>query len=116
MRFLVSKALEMKNDVKKGIRTLVFLTLSVFAISIIFGSVCADPVEKADAFVCPHLKGKAGENGDSPKISPVYGGYTIGGPEVSVPAHATNWGYPNIEHGVPGDVGYTAIWNRANAP
>lgn len=82
--------------------------------------VLADPVEKADAFVCPHLGGKAGENGNIDgsnwPIGEIYGGYTVGGPDVSVPDHATNWGYPNIAHGVPGDVGYTAIWNRANAP
>jgi hypothetical protein len=97
-------------------KLMTLLTLSLFALSMVLTTVSAEPVEKADAFVCPHLGGKAGENGRSPKISPIYGGYTIGGPDVSVPAHATNWGYPNIEHGVPGDVGYTAIWNRANAP
>ena len=69
-----------------------------------------------EAFVCPHLGGNAGENGNSPKISPIYGGYTIAGPDVSVPAHATNWGSPKIEHGIPVDVGYTAIWNRAKEP
>ena len=113
---------------KKLARVITLMMLSLFAVSVVLSSVYADPVEKADAFVCPHLGGKAGENPHSPwqaadgehpqaeKFNPIYGGYTVGGPDVSVPAHATNWGFPNIEHGVPGDVGYTAIWNRANAP
>jgi hypothetical protein len=69
-----------------------------------------------DGFVDPHLGGQAGEHGNSPKISPILCGYTIGIPDVSVPEHATNFGFPSIPHGTPGDVGYTAIWNYANEP
>ena len=105
---------------KQLARVVTLMMLSLFAVSIVLSSVYADPVEKADAFVCPHLGGKAGENGNTDgehwPIGEIYEGYTVGGPDVSVPAHATNWGYPNIEHGVPTDPLYTAIWNRANAP
>ena len=77
----------------------------------------ATPPEKVDGFVCPILGGKAGENGKSQKIAQLPNGdYTVVGPDVSVPEHATNWGFPTTDHGVPGDEGYSAIWNYNNAP
>lgn len=77
------------------------LLLAVSFLLLAAGPVFAAPVEKVDGFVCPHLGGKAGENDNSPKITPIFDGYTIGGPDVSVPEHATNWGFPSIPHGVP---------------
>jgi len=41
------------------------------------------------------------------------GDYTVAGPDVSVPSHATNQdgeGTPGGEHASPGDTDYTAIW------
>lgn len=70
-------------------------------------------VEKAEGFVCPVIKTenvlhspKGGALGDT-------GDYTIGGPDVSVPVHATNQdgaGLPAGPHASPGDPNYSAIW------
>lgn len=65
-------------------------------------------------FVCPvistanvlHSPRAAGPLGDT-------GHYTIIGPEVAVPMHATNGngtGVPGGPHSAPGDTDYTAIW------
>jgi hypothetical protein len=92
--------------------------------SIVLSSVAAD-------FVCPHLRGKAGENPHSPwqaadgehpqaeKFNGIWNGYTVGGPNVgggpdyNVPDQATNWGSPPNPNGVPGDPLYTAIWDSS---
>lgn len=84
-------------------------------------SVAAGGVEKVDGFVCPVIKTSAVTN--SPKGMPIgttQGGetvyYTIGGPDVAVPEGATNEGFPGDGNFLtPGDIGYTAIWDRANA-
>lgn len=70
-------------------------------------------VEKTDGFVCPVIK--TDNVLHSPKSGTLGGdgGYTIGGPDVSVPLHATNMdgaGSPGGAHAFPGDEGYTAIW------
>lgn len=75
-------------------------------------SVAAGGVLRVDGFVCPvittenvlHAKngGAIGE-----------GHYTVGGPDVRVPVHATNAdgaGSPPGPHSQPGDTDYTAIW------
>src|SRR3989344_1683048 len=71
--------------------------------------------EMTDGFVCPVIKTenvlnspKGGTLGDT-------GHYTIGGPDVMVPVHATNGdgtGVPPGPHSMPGDTDYTAIWAR----
>ena len=79
----------------------------------------AAPAEKADGFICPVLGGQAGMHGNSHAIVGIAGGYyTVPGPDVSVPAHATNKGWPGTAGSfyIPGEVGYSAIWNNANAP
>ncbi|MEJ2242483.1 MAG: hypothetical protein P8Y18_10135 [Candidatus Bathyarchaeota archaeon] len=104
---------------KKLARVITLMMLSLFAVSVVLSSVYADPVEKADGFNCPVLGGKAGQNGVHQGISPIAGGYyTHGGPDVSVPTHVPNEGYPSVEGSflIPGEVGYSAIWDRANAP
>lgn len=80
-------------------------------------SVAAGGVEKTDGFVCPVIKtaavyrdgaGPGGELG-------IEGYYTIGGPDVTVPLHATNGagsGSPGGPFSQPGDTDYTAIWAR----
>ncbi len=79
----------------------------------------AGPPVKGDGFVCPVLGGQAGEehgNSDPANIVEIGGGdYTVPGPDVFVPTHATNRegaGTPGGDHASPGEVGYTAIWNR----
>jgi hypothetical protein len=77
-------------------------------------SVAAAGVETVDGFVCPVI---TTENVlHSPKAGAIgEGHYTIGGPDVSVPLHATNGegaGTPPGPHSQPGDTDYTAIWAR----
>jgi hypothetical protein len=77
-------------------------------------SVAAGGVERIDGFVCPVI---TTENVlHSPKAGPIgEGHYTVGGPDVSVPLHATNGdgaGTPPGPHSQPGDTDYTAIWAR----
>lgn len=77
-------------------------------------SVAAAGVETVDGFVCPVI---TTENVlHSPKAAAIgEGHYTIGGPDVSVPLHATNGegaGTPPGPHSQPGDTDYTAIWAR----
>lgn len=77
-------------------------------------SVTAGGVERVDGFVCPVITTDAVLN--SPKGAPIADGhYTIGGPDVMVPIHATNGdgaGSPGGAHSKPGDTDYTAIWAR----
>jgi hypothetical protein len=92
-----------------------FLAVAVLSVLLFTTApVFAQPPEKTDGFVCPILGGRAGENGNSLKIVQLPGGdYTVIGPELHVPIHATNWdgvGTPGGAHAVPGDSGYTAIW------
>lgn len=71
----------------------------------------AEP-EFTDGFVCPVISTDAVLN--SPKGGAIAGGdYTIGGPTVTVPLHATNddgAGSPGGDHARPGDTTYTAVW------
>ena len=74
----------------------------------------ADAPTKTDGFVCPVLGGKAGMHGKHKGI--VYTGrfYTVPGPNVSVPIHATNGNNgtnsPGGNYASPGEDDYTAIW------
>jgi hypothetical protein len=77
-------------------------------------TVAAGGVETMDGFVCPVLTTASVLN--SPLGSPlgIEGYYTIGGPNVSVPTHATNGdgaGRPAGPFSQPGDTNYTAIWS-----
>lgn len=114
-------------------RTTIKMALALFAGTMFASAAYAEPVtlnraqldsvaaggeEKADGFVCPTITTDAvlvAPNGQS--IGEVDGTmyYTIGGPDVAVPEGATNEGFPNQgDFLAPGDVGYTAIWDRAN--
>ena len=74
----------------------------------------ASDVQFSTGFVCPVISTdnvlhspKGGELGDT-------GDYTIGGPDLRVPTHATNGdgtGTPEGAHSAPGDTDYTAIWS-----
>jgi len=94
--------------------------LSVFALSILmFGTfmVAAAPVEKTEGFVCPVFNSNSGAGAHNPNAVEIAGGdYTIIGPNVKVPIHATNGngaGSPGGPHSSPGDSDYTAIWAGA---
>jgi len=79
-------------------------------------SVAAGGVERVAGFVCPVLTTDAVLN--SPKGMPlgIPGFYTIGGPDVSVPIHATNGAgngnNPGGPFSQPGETDYTAIWAK----
>lgn len=77
-------------------------------------AVAAGGVERVDGFICPVISTDAVLN--SPKGGAIgEGHYTIGGPDVAVPIHATNGdgaGTPPGPHSQPGDTDYTAIWAR----
>lgn len=76
-------------------------------------NVTAGVAPSPTGFVCPVISTdnvlnspKGGALGDT-------GDYTIGGPLVAVPMHATNGdgtGLPAGPHSAPGDTDYTAIW------
>ncbi len=69
--------------------------------------------EKTPAFVCPVLNENAGTH--NPNAVPIANGdYTIIGPNINVPVHATNGngvGSPAGDHAAPGDSDYSPIWN-----
>jgi hypothetical protein len=98
-----------------SLRVALVLALAVTGLVASAAVAAAAPPEKVEAFVCPILGGKAGENGNSPKIIQLPGGdYTIIGPNLMVPRHATNQngaGSPGGAHASPGDHGYSPIWN-----
>ena len=64
------------------------------------------------AFVCPVIKTDAVLNAKNGIM--INGAYSILGPTVSVPVHATNdngAGSPGGTFASPGDTSYAAIWN-----
>jgi hypothetical protein len=78
-------------------------------------AVAAAGVETVEGFVCPVIKTDGVLN--SPRSGTLGGGefYTIGGPDVRVPVHATNGdgsGSPGGPFTGPGDTTYTAIWSK----
>lgn len=99
------------------------LTLSALATILLASSANAAPLSLSTtqmdtvaggAFVCPVIKTEAvflhAKNG----IQISGGDYSILGPTISVPVHATNdngAGSPGGAHASPGDTSYTAIWN-----
>lgn len=106
------------------------MTLAVMVTGLLASGVYAAPVQLNDAqldgvaaggkermagFVCPVLSEVAGTH--NPNAVAIAGGdYTILGPNVSVPIHATNDngnGSPGGSHSRPGDSSYTAIWHIA---
>ena len=86
------------------------------------GAYASEPVLLSEAqmdsvtaaqFVCPIIP--TGKVIASPNAIQLDGGdYTILGPDVVVPTHATNndgAGLPGGTHSTPGDANYTPIWN-----
>ncbi|MBE0611436.1 MAG: hypothetical protein IH609_18790 [Dehalococcoidia bacterium] len=97
-------------------RSLVAAVAAVSSIGVLGVAQAQGPVGKgnpdADAFVCPVLGGQAGEHGHA-FVAIGEGDYTVLGPNVKVPDHATNndgAGSP-ADHLSPGEVGYSPIWD-----
>lgn len=94
------------------------LSTSVFAAPVTLSdaqmdSVAAGGVERVDGFVCPVISTDAVLNSVNGAGPIGEGDYTIVGPDVSIPLHATNGdgaGTPGGSHSNPGDTDYTAIW------
>ena len=86
--------------------------ISMFSFALVAG---AAPVEKVEGFVCPVFNSNSAVGEHNPNAVPIANGdYTILGPTVNVPMHATNGngvGSPGGPHSSPGDSDYTAIWN-----
>ena len=92
-------------------------TLSIIFMGLVIASLFALPVlakpEKTDGFVCPVITLNKTPNENTPLVPIGEGHYTIVGPTVNVPVHATNGdgaGTPPGPHSAPGDTDYTAIW------
>lgn len=79
-------------------------------------SVAAGGVERVDGFVCPVITTENVTNAKNGGPLGIEGFYTVGGPDVSVPVHATNGAgngnNPGGPFSQPGDTDYTAIWAR----
>lgn len=96
------------------------LTFSALATLLLASSVNAAPVTlnlsqmdtvAGGAFVCPVISTDAVLNAKAGIT--INGAYSILGPTVSVPVHATNdngAGSPGGSFASPGDTSYTAIW------
>lgn len=80
-------------------------------------AVAAGGMEKTDGFVCPVISTENVLHSPKGAELGIEGYYTIGATGVSVPVHATNTldngesGSPPGPFAMPGDTGYTAIWN-----
>jgi len=78
-------------------------------------SVAAAGVETVEGFVCPVISTENVLHSPKAGALGIEGFYTIGGPDVRVPLHATNTdgaGSPGGPFSRPGDTTYTAIWAR----
>lgn len=78
-------------------------------------SVAAGGVETVDGFICPVITTDAVLNSVNGAGPIGEGHYTIVGPDVTIPLHATNGdgaGTPGGSHSQPGDTDYTAIWAK----
>ncbi len=98
------------------------VTLAMTGILVASGTYASEPVLLTEAqmdqvtaagFVCPVFNADA-VGAHNPNAVGIGGGdYSIIGPDVSVPEHATNGdgaGTPPGPHSQPGDTDYTAIW------
>jgi len=76
-------------------------------------SVAAGGVDTVDGFICPVITTDAVLHSPKGGELGIEGFYTIGGPDVTVPVHATNGdgtASPAGPFSQPGDTDYTAIW------
>lgn len=99
-------------------RKMMFVLLVVLVLSMLTATAAfADTPLTTDGFICPVAGGRAGEQGQHNGLTFIEstGGdfYTVLGPDVHVPVHATNAngaGTPPGDHASPGNTNYTAIW------
>ncbi len=93
-------------------KRLIATAFSFMALLVVASPALAEQPETTDGFVCPVIETEAVLN--SPHGAAIgEGHFTILGPDVSVPVHATNGdgaGVPPGPHSEPGDTDYTAIW------
>src|SRR3989344_8017018 len=89
--------------------------LAVSAIFLAAASGARAVPQTVSGFICPVFNDNSQAGTSNPNAVPIGGGdYTILGPNVSVPIHATNQngaGSPGGTHASPGEAGYTPIWN-----
>jgi len=108
------------------------ITLGLFTGCLLASAAYAAPVSLSDAqmdsvaaggmmseagFVCPVITTDGVLNSPKGMELGIEGFYTIGGPTVTVPVHATNGdgaGSPGGPFSQPGDTNYTAIWHLGN--
>jgi len=98
---------------KKLLKLVTAATLVLFFSFAYIGTARA-AADKAEGFVCPVIKTDAVLHSPKGDTLGDTGDYTIGGPDVSVPIHATNGdgaGVPAGPHSSPGDTDYTAVWS-----
>jgi hypothetical protein len=96
-----------------------FLVFAAHADPVLLSEAQMDAVTAGGApsptgFVCPVIKTDAVLNAKNGGALGIEGYYTVGGPEVRVPVHATNGdgsGSPGGPFSKPGDTDYTAIWS-----
>lgn len=102
------------------VSTCLFVTSAFAAPMVLNGnqldSVAAGGVERVAGFVCPVLTTDAVLHSPNGGELGIPGFYTIGGPNVMVPIHATNGAgngnNPNGPFSQPGETDYTAIWAK----
>lgn len=87
---------------------------SLFVLSFaVMGFVAATP-ETTNGFVCPVFNSNSAVGEHNPNAVQIGGGdYSVIGPDVTVPLHATNGdgaGTPGGTHSSPGDADYSAVW------
>lgn len=81
-------------------------------------AVAAGGMVRVDGFVCPVISTAAVFRDGAGPGGPlgIEGYYTIAGPDVMVPLHATNGAgdgsNPGGPFNAPGDISYTAIWAK----
>ncbi len=98
-------------------KVIVALGVAVLFAAAATGVASADQPPTTDGFVCPVLGGNAAPTGNAndPIVGIAGGDYTVLGPDVYVPLHATNGedgsGDPGGAHASPGDDYYSPIWN-----
>lgn len=98
---------------KTLVRSVLLVSL-LAALSATAAFAAGGPPETTEGFVCPVFNSDSAVADKNPIAFEIAGGdYTIAGPDVSVPLHATNGdgaGSPMGEHSAPGDTDYTAVW------
>ena len=101
---------------KKKTSLITILVLIVLMVAALSSSVFAAPRERGEGFVCPVFNTNSQAGHKNPNAVGIAGGdFTIIGPEVKVPIHATNDngnGSSGGAHVSPGDKNYTPIWEH----